>query len=72
MALATFAAHENRSNGTRRDPWPAAPFTKVQRAHLPLATMERNVRLAIAAPPHGGIAVAVDRSGAAGAWNVDR
>jgi hypothetical protein len=55
MALAAFAAHLDTSNGTRRDPWPAAPFSKVQRAHLPLATMERNVRLSIAAPPQAGL-----------------
>ncbi len=55
MALAAFAAHENTSNATRRDPWPAAPFTKVQKAHLPLATMERNVKLAIATPPLAGL-----------------
>lgn len=39
IALAAFAASEDVSGKTRRDPWPASPFTKVQRAHLPLPTM---------------------------------
>ena len=55
LALAAFAAHEPAPDGTRRDPWPAAPFSKVQKAKLPLATMERNVKLTIAAPPQAGL-----------------
>jgi hypothetical protein len=55
LALAAFAAHESTANGTRRDPWPAAPFSKVQKAHLPLATMERNVKLTPAALPPAGL-----------------
>ena len=55
IALAAFAAHENTSNATRRDPWPAAPFAKVQKAHLPLATSERNVKPVMAAPPLAGL-----------------
>lgn len=55
LALAAFAAHENSSNPTRRDPWPAAPFAKVQRAHLPMATMERNVKMAPAVPRAAGL-----------------
>ncbi len=55
IGLAAFAAHDDVSNGSRRDPWPAAPFTKVQKAHLPLATMERNVKPSIAAPPMAGL-----------------
>src|ERR1700722_19385351 len=62
LALAAFAAHEPAPDGTRRDPWPAAPFSKVQRAHLPLATMERNVKLTIAAPPQAGLrSLAIDQ-----------
>jgi hypothetical protein len=62
LALAAFAAHEPAPDGTRRDPWPAAPFSKVQRAHLPLATMERNVKLGIAAPPQAGLrSLAIDQ-----------
>ncbi len=59
-------------DGTRRDPWPAAPFSKAQKAHLPLAAMEHNSRLDRRGASHGGVAIAVDRSSAAGAWNLDR
>jgi hypothetical protein len=55
LALAAFAAHENTTSEVRRDPWPAAPFTKVQRARLPLATMERKVTLSAAAPRLAGL-----------------
>jgi hypothetical protein len=55
MALAAFAAHENTSNGTRRDPWPAAPFSKVQKAHLPFGAIERNVKLAPPVPQQAGL-----------------
>jgi hypothetical protein len=39
MALAWFAASEDARKTNRRDPWPATPFPKVQKAHLPLAPM---------------------------------
>lgn len=55
IRLAAFAAHESVANHSRRDPWPAAPFSKVQRAHLPLATMGHNVKLGSAAPPLAGL-----------------
>jgi hypothetical protein len=55
LALAAFAAQDSNSNGTRRDPWPAAPFSTVQRAHMPLSAMELNVRPATAAPPRAGL-----------------
>jgi hypothetical protein len=55
IALATFAAREDNSNKSRRDPWPAAPFSKVQRAHVPLSTMERNVKPSVATPVLAGL-----------------
>jgi hypothetical protein len=55
MPLTAFAVREFDSNGTRRDPWPATPFTKAKRAHLPLSTMERNVKPTVAAPPLAGL-----------------
>ncbi len=51
IALAAFAAHENSSPISRRDPWPSAPFSKAQAAHLPLAVMQ----LAGGAPPRAGL-----------------
>lgn len=41
VALTRFAAREQASNGARRDPWPAAPFSPVHRLHLPLGTKDR-------------------------------
>jgi hypothetical protein len=62
LALAAFAAHDSISLGTRRDPWPAAPFTKVQRARLPLATMEHRVALPVAMPRMAGLrSLAIDQ-----------
>ena len=55
IALAAFAAHESTENHSRRDPWPAAPFSKAQRAHLPLPTMGHNVKLDSVAPPLAGL-----------------
>jgi hypothetical protein len=55
LALAAFAAQDHTSNEMRRDPWPAAPFTKVQKAHLPLSTMERNVKPVAAGLTRAGL-----------------
>jgi hypothetical protein len=53
LPLEAFAAREDSSNKSRRDPWPAAPFSGVQRAHLPLAAM--NYGLAGGVPPPAGL-----------------
>lgn len=55
IALAAFAAHRHIPQNNRRDPWPAAPFLKAQKAWLPLETMERAARLGIATPPLAGL-----------------
>ena len=62
LALAAFAAYDSTSIESRRDPWPPAPFTKVQKARLPLATMERKVTLAGGTPRLAGLrSLAIDQ-----------
>ncbi len=53
IALAAFGAHDSET--TRRDPWPSAPFAILQRAHLPLGTIECGVTLAAAMPMLAGL-----------------
>ena len=53
MAIAAFAPSEDASQEKRRDPWPAAPFPNVQRAHLPLGQVVS--RLGAAAPVLAGL-----------------
>ena len=53
MALAAFAASDDAVKKNRRDPWPAAPFPKVQRAQLPLGTMVYG--LSVASPVLAGL-----------------
>jgi hypothetical protein len=48
MALAGFTAREDASDGRRREPWPAGPFTTGREMHLPL-------RRASAAPALAGL-----------------
>jgi hypothetical protein len=55
VAFTSFAAHESTQLQSRRDPWPAAPFTKVHKAQLPLGTMECGVTLAAAIPLQAGL-----------------
>ena len=55
IPLAVFSVRDDRSPKSRREAWPAAPFSNVQRAHLPLAATERGVKQAVAAPPLAGL-----------------
>jgi len=54
LALTTFAPRDF-SQESRRNPWPPAPFAILQKAHLPLGTMECGVRLARATPMLAGL-----------------
>ncbi|MGA3187257.1 MAG: hypothetical protein ABSF22_09105, partial [Bryobacteraceae bacterium] len=54
MALARFAVQISEDNA-RRDPWPAAPFAILQRAHLPLGTTECGITPALAMPVLAGL-----------------
>jgi len=53
MALASFAAQD--SQAARRDPWPSAAFPVIQRAHLPIGTLESGVILAARVPMLAGL-----------------
>jgi hypothetical protein len=53
MALASFAAQDSPT--TRRDPWPSAAFPVIQRAHLPIGTLESGVILAARVPMLAGL-----------------
>jgi hypothetical protein len=51
MTLASFAAHDRADGRSRRDPWPAVPFGKAQKARLPFAMTQP----ALAAPALAGL-----------------
>ena len=56
LALSAFAAQRDaEAPASRRDPWPAAPFSKVHKAQLPLGTMQCGVTVAAVAPMLAGL-----------------
>ncbi len=55
VALASFQVRDSSQQPTRHDPWPAAPFSKVHKAQLPLGTMQCGVTLAVAVPLQAGL-----------------
>jgi hypothetical protein len=53
ISLETFLAQEDSAKTGHRGLWPAAPFSGVQKAYLPLATVKYGIRRG--APPQAGL-----------------